>query len=436
MPILDLPNFQVVDSEELEKSIRLVLETVSDPTVCQACRDLTAKIVKYGKRKQRYMDMPIRGKAVDLLVRRKRFRCYSCNQTFFEHLEDMVPGRLMTKRLKEYIEQEGIHRPFTSIAKETGLKEKTVRDIFHIHIDKIARKFRFETPEVLGIDEIHLLRVSRFVVTNIKEKTVIEMLANRNKPTVINFFRSLDASKVKYVCMDMWNPYRDAVREVFPNARIIIDKYHIVRMASEAMESVRKKLRADLTTKQRRRLKNDRFTLLKRRHALNDKERLNVDIWSKAYPLLGAAYELKEAFYEIWDDKEQGAQSARARYYAWREAIPEDLIPDFQKILTCFMNWEMELFGYFTAPYTNAYTEGLNSRIRDLDRKGRGYTFNVLRVKVLTAEGVHKKTVSAPKYDKNAFSVSNSLMSGIPYETNYGVDISTFMAMVDKGDIK
>lgn len=80
MPILDLPSFKVITHEENEHDIRLVLETVSDPTVCQACGDLTAKIVKYGTRKHHFMDLPIRGKRVGLIVRRKRFRCYSCRR--------------------------------------------------------------------------------------------------------------------------------------------------------------------------------------------------------------------------------------------------------------------------------------------------------------------------------------------------------------------
>ncbi|NLI28483.1 MAG: transposase [Nitrospiraceae bacterium] len=90
-----------------------------------------------------------------------------------------------------------------------------------------------------------------------------------NKPTIARYLSQLKGkSDVKYVAMDMWNSYRDAVKSVLPNANIIIDKFHVVRMANEAMERVRKSLRSSLQPKQRRTLMHDRFILLKRQKML------------------------------------------------------------------------------------------------------------------------------------------------------------------------
>ena len=58
--------------------------------------------------------------------------------------------------------------------------------------------------------------------------------------------------------MDMWVPYRDAVQAVMPQAEIIIDKFHVLKLANEAMEKARKSIRAELDTKQRRGLMHDR----------------------------------------------------------------------------------------------------------------------------------------------------------------------------------
>ncbi len=74
----------------------------------------------------------------------------------------------------------------------------------------------------------------------------------------------------------------------------MVDKFHVVRMANDAMERVRKSLRESLTPKQRRGLMHDRFVLLKRERDLNDEERLNLDGWTKNYPVLGEAFRLKE----------------------------------------------------------------------------------------------------------------------------------------------
>jgi len=69
---------------------------------------------------------------------------------------------------------------------------------------------------------------------------------------------------IEVVNMDMWNPYRTAVNKVIPNAKIVVDKFHVVRMANLGLEKVRKDLRKTLTSTQRKVLKNERCVLLKR----------------------------------------------------------------------------------------------------------------------------------------------------------------------------
>lgn len=118
----------------------------------------------------------------------------------------------------------------------------------------------------------------------------------------MNYLQQLEnRDKVRYVAMDMWKPYRDAIQSALPDATIVIDKFHVVRMANDALEKIRKKHRSQLNPKQRRGLMRECFVLLKRRHALNQEEAFKLDGWSSNYPILGAAYDAKEAFYGIWD---------------------------------------------------------------------------------------------------------------------------------------
>ena len=91
------------------------------------------------------------------------------------------------------------------------------------------------------------------------------MLDNRNKTTVAKWFSNIHGRhKIKVTAMDMWNPYRDVVSDLMPKAKIIVDKYHVVRMANQSLETVREEFRESLTDAQRRQLKDDRFILLTR----------------------------------------------------------------------------------------------------------------------------------------------------------------------------
>lgn len=116
------------------------------------------------------------------------------------------------------------------------------------HLDKTVR---FETPEWLGIDEIYLLGKHRCVIANVARRTLIDMLPNRTKELVARYLHALpNRERVEYVVMDMWQPYHDLVRELLPQARIVVDKFHVVRMANQCLEAVRKELRRGLTPKQ------------------------------------------------------------------------------------------------------------------------------------------------------------------------------------------
>ena len=81
----------------------------------------------------------------------------------------MDEKRFMTKRLVEYVETQSLKRTFVSIADDVGILESTVRSIFKDYVAVLEKEFKFKVPEWLGIDEIHILRNPRCVITNVKD---------------------------------------------------------------------------------------------------------------------------------------------------------------------------------------------------------------------------------------------------------------------------
>ncbi|MDX8045117.1 ISL3 family transposase [Gracilibacillus sp. S3-1-1] len=85
------------------------------------------------------------------------------------------------------------------------------------------------------------------------------------------FFEELpDIDKVELVAMHMWRPYKDAVNMVIPHAKIIIDQFHVVKLANESLEKIRKANREKVSAKERRQLMRDHYVLLTKRRDLND----------------------------------------------------------------------------------------------------------------------------------------------------------------------
>ncbi len=441
--ILNIPEYTVLSVDHTDYDYHIKVETKAIPTQCPICR--SQNLVSFGRREQLVKDLPMHGRRVGIYVSTRRMKCLPCAKTFSETLPEVDENRAMTSRLLDWVGKQAIRRTFTSIAEEVGITEGTVRGIFRNYINELERTVRFETPKWMGIDEIYLIK-PRGVITNIKNNTAVEILKDRNKKTVADYlYRLKDRDDVQYVAMDMWKPYRDAVTDVIPQAKVVVDKFHVVRMANDSMERVRKSMKADLTLKQKRGLMHDRFVLLRRQHELTDQERFNLDAWSKNYPMLGEAYRLKEAFFGIYDANTE--RDAMQRYEVWRKSIPPELYSYFQPIVTAWSNWQPCILEYFNHPVTNAYTESLNNLIRVMNRLGRGYSFEALRAKILFSEGAHKIIQPRPKFEQReaqhdtAF-IGYAMYMGTPQSTqsdekpkNYGADLSTLARMIERGEI-
>jgi transposase len=461
--ILNLPQYRVLRVEESDHDYHVTAEPVDVTSACPHCQ--SDRLTSWGTREQVFKDLPMHGKRVGIYIDTKRLRCQTCGKTFSQALPVLAENRMMTDRLVKWIGQQSLKRTFTSLADETGVVEGTIRNIFRDYINELEQTVRFETPKWMGIDEIHIINKPRCVVSNIQNNTIVDMLHNRNKDTVSKYlFKMPNRDKVQYVAMDMWTPYRDAVSAVLPDATIVIDKFHVVRMANDAMEKARKGLRAELTLKQKRGLMHDRFVLLKRERTLNDEERLNLDGWTKNYPALGEAYRLKEAFYAIYENSDS-PEAALRRYEAWSKDVSPEVRPYFHDLIRAFTNWQPLILNYFEHPVTNAYTESLNSLIRVMNRLGRGYSFEALRAKMLFTEGIHSRKQARPKFERKRAPEPVEMGRALPDDSmgyglpvlekvramkppkeadqhkappppkNYGADISTLIRMIEAGQL-
>ena len=445
--ILNLPAYTVTALEENDHDYHINAEAKQTITRCPHC--VAENPHGFGRREQVVKDLPMHGKRVGIYIDTRRFRCRACSKTFYESLPEIDEKRAMTARLVNWMGKQAIKRTFASIAEEVGCTEYTVRAVFSDYVNELERTIRFETPKWMGIDEIHLIK-PRGVITNIQNNTVVELLHNRNKETVIKYLAQLEGKEgIQYVAMDMWMPYKDAVELLLPKARIVIDKFHVVKMANEAFEKVRKSYRESLTPKQRRGLMHDRFVMLKREHDLTDQEALKLSGWLKNYPELGMAYRLKEDFFKIYDAKTK--EEALERFAAWDKGVPHHVRDAFSDLIRAWRNWQPYILAYFDHPITNAYTESLNNLIRVMNRLGRGYSFEALRAKILFSEGAFKKQTIRPKFGRRQEPqietrgyamfeyagryINRDQPKPVEKEINFGTDISTLTKMIEAGEL-
>ena len=381
--ILQLDGATPTDIRHEDGSIIISIEP-SDDAVVKHCHNCGAKVYKHGKRVNHFADTPMQMQPVSLEVTRTRYRCADCKSMFMPEFTFLDDKRRATSRLIDAIKKRCLNSTFTHLSEETGLAINTIKNISSDYIEELERTVRFETPSIMGIDELKLGGEYRCVITNLGMKSLYDMLPNRRQELLIPYFEKLpDADKVEWVCTDMWRPYKRSFRDYLPNATLIIDKFHVVRIASELMEKERKDMQSQFNKVARLHAKkNLRWLTLKRPDSLNEQELEMLEDMEKTMPKLKLAYDIKEDFYKIYDCETKDA--AEEAFKNWADNIPTDL-PQFNDLVKTVSNNYDDIFAYWDAPFniTNAYTEGHNGLTRVANRLGRGYSFEVIRAKML-----------------------------------------------------
>ena len=438
---LNLPSINILNVQETDTQYTFEVEALYRPNLCQRCGYMT-KMVAYGNFKRSIIDLPMHGKQTLLYLISKRYKCYGCEKTFLEQLPDIDEKRSMTKRLVKYIAKNGLEKPFTTLVQEIGnITLNTVKAVCVDYLDNMEQKnLPIVTPEIIGIDEIHLLSGNRAVITNITQKTLIDMLEDRKLETIVSFLNKLpDKQNVKYITIDMWRPYKTAVNKVLPHAKIIIDKFHVIKYANQVMDNLRKELsRSELLKKNKKIIGYSIHLIRKRFKTLSAKDIDKIESIFKQYPAIQQAYQLKEQFCDIYeaDSKEH----AYKLYNEWVKAVENSEIILFTELTQTVNNWHSEIFNYFDNKVTNAFTESLNGIIRFAHRQGRGYSFKILRGKILFMYGkrteieINQKFISSdspeimyddlPKYTQT-----------LKTKISYGIDLSTLAEILDNVSI-
>lgn len=387
--LLKLPEFEVTDFKQNKHDMGFFVQKKERPTVCPVCGCYKPELVIYKTRKQTIRDLNIQDQRVGLFLSRHYYQCKECGGHFAEPIDCVDGTGRITNRLRQYIADKAKTTSFTVIEDALQISRPTIRKAFLEEVQKLPSISTMETPSILGIDEICLMKDEYrrkqpwAVIANGDDHTVMELLKSRSKPTIISLLQSLkDPHKVEVVTMDMWAGYRNAVHEVLPNALVVVDKFHVLKMATEQMDSVRRKYSRTAPPQ----LKRNKSIFLMREDKLSPKSLDIRDAWFAEYPILGQTYRLKESFFNMYDCLTR--EAAEAYFLDWQRSIPkEDEYEGFRQLSRTVRRCQNEVFNYFDAPSTNAFVEGLNNAIRAISLQGRGYDFEVLRGKVLFTAG-------------------------------------------------
>ena len=248
--------------EETEKEIVVHICMERKKQKCKRCGCETDRIHDYRIREVR--DLELRGKPMRLAYRQRRYVCPVCGKRFSE--ENGFVGRYMrfTHRTGEKI-MELLRRrsSMKDIAKDTQTSVSGVQRV--LRMMPVSKPQRL--PEAISFDEFKGNtdgQKFQCIVTDPLNRRVFDILPARTVETIQDYLISFpNRDEVKYAVMDMNRGFRDAAKIFLPNAKIVIDRFHVVRYCTEAMENVRRAFQSELPKEQRRYFKRSRCLLLK-----------------------------------------------------------------------------------------------------------------------------------------------------------------------------
>lgn len=380
--LLDLEEVIVKKVMHADHYVKFFLETKPSLHTCPHCSSQTKRIHDY--RSQEIKDLPFQLKHTILILRKRRYLCTCCGKKFIEHYDFVARYQQRTKRLTfKILDLLRDTKSLKSVANELNLSINTVMRV----VDTVSYPVP-SLPSCLSIDEFKgntdAGKYQCILVDGVKNR-VLDILPDRKQADLCEYFRSTpraERDRVKFFLCDMWQPYVDLAKAFFPNATIIIDKYHFIRQVGWAIESVRKRLQKTMTPTLRKYYKRSRKLILTRYEKLQDDNKKACDLMLMYNEDLRQAHRLKEEFYSICQHEKYSYQ--RTAFWSWVKEAESCGIPEFQKCAKTYRTWSALILNAFKYRYTNGPTEGFNNKIKVLKRTSYGVrNFKRFRTRIL-----------------------------------------------------
>jgi len=366
--LLGLKDISLKHVERRDNKLCIHIEMHQRIHKCPRCGEWTSKVHDY--REQQIKDIPAFSEITVIYLRKRRHACPMCGKRFYETIPFLPRYHRITNRLAAYVIKSLKEvRSMKSVSNLVNLSPPTVARIFnHVGYSNTS------LPRVLSIDEFRgNAGGEKFqcIVTDPEHRKVIDILPNRKTEDMAGYFLGYkDRKAVQYVVIDLSEQFRSLAKSLFPRAKIIADRYHVVRQVMWAFENVRKAEQVKFYDSRRKYFKRNRRVLLKRPENLTEEEADQIEAMLKISERLRQAYFLKNEFHKLMDCKNR--DDAKKQLGIWNMIATGYNLPEFQACTKTFVNWSEEILNSFEYRFSNGFTEGVNNKIKVIKRNAFG----------------------------------------------------------------
>jgi len=384
--LLGVPHYEISEIEQAGGELR-IWARYTGPRSCPHCAGTRLRNKGPIVRRVRHVSWGF--PRVWLMLHGRRWLCRDCGRQF----RDRFPGVLKAQRASEAFRYkvfrdhwEGINR--SRVGQREGIGSATVERYCRHYLRRlVAERSGAPCPAVLGLDEHFFSRRLGYATTlcDLRHHKVYDVVLGRSEAALEAYFQRLEGkTEVRVVCMDLASNYRALVRKHFPNARIVADRFHVIRLINHHFLACWRDL--DPVGSKNRGL----VSLMRRhRHKLNPEQQARLLAYLAEHPALELIYRFKQRLCYLLLKKHRTRKQCESlaprllrAIYQLRQAGLAQLV----RLGETLHAWSSEIAAMWRFTRNNAITEGFHTKMEVLQRQAYGFrNFNNYRwrVKVL-----------------------------------------------------
>jgi transposase len=383
--ILEMQNYSIKNVSITAEHVVFECEKKEPIYCCPHCKQQTFSC--YDSMRRLIEDMPMSGKRVFLDLPIFRLYCSTCKKVLTEYLTFLQPYQRYTNRFIHFIHHLCAISTVKEVSEMTGLHWNSVQRIDQQYLETHLNHSKWEDIKTLCIDEVSYKKHHHYltIISDCETGQIIEIIEGRSYQNVAKVLKKIKRKarlKIKWVSVDLWKPYLKIIHQYFPNAQIVLDKFHLIGQLNKAIDTIRKDEQMTQEGEGRRILKNSRWLFLYGQENLNESQSQRLNTITNLNQNLYQAYLLKEEFRSIMNELRES--EGRTAIIQWIESVMATNLEPLKKFARLIKRHLQKLLNYFVHPIASGLAEGLNNLIATVKKKAYGYrNMKYFKLKIL-----------------------------------------------------
>ena len=356
-------------------TIILHVQTKERIKTCPRCG--RRHFVKNGYRFRDFVGLPIGGKKVIIRMKVQRYKCKDCDFDQQERIPFATGSRSYTHRFAKYVVDLLRGMTLQDVSNHLGVSWDTVKEIHSTYLERHYSPPSLEGVENIGIDEFADRKghVYKTIVVDLDSGRILYVGDGKGTDALKGFWKKVKRKgvRIKHVATDLSTAFIASVMENCPEATLVFDHFHVVKLRNEKLDDIRRKAyNMEKDVNKRKVLKGTRYLLLGNGADIFDKQyRTRLDNALAMNEPLSKAYYLKEQLREIW--MQPMKSMAEDVFDDWVRQAEQSKIPQLMKMAVTMKAFRRGILAWYDCHLSTGKVEGINNKIKVMKRNAYGF---------------------------------------------------------------